>query len=106
MGRYLPSLESSRRKRRRERHPLLPNEYKRVFTATSQPLDKMLQGMSEPLFRTKLLVTIRRNKPVELNPTSILKMGEKNQQLSRGECIPTSAPGGRAGIALAESAGT
>ncbi len=67
------------RDNKKEQHPLLPNEYKKVFTATQQPLDKMLQGLSEPFFRTKLLLTIRRNKPVELNPTSILKMGEKNQ---------------------------
>jgi hypothetical protein len=66
----------------KKEHPLLPNEYKKVFTSTGQPLDKMLQGLSEPFFRTKLLLTIRRNKPLELNPTSILRMGDKNQQAS------------------------
>jgi hypothetical protein len=66
----------------RKEHPLLPSEYKRVFRTGNQQLANMLQGLSEPFYRTKLLLSIRRNQPVELGSTSILRMSELKKSLN------------------------
>ena len=58
-------------------HPLLPPDYKTVFSASGLNLSNLLQGLSEPFFRTKLLLSIRRNKPLELGSTSILTVKKK-----------------------------
>ncbi len=78
----------------KKEHPLLPADYKKVFRSSAQTpsnnssneladdLPNELKGLSEPFFRTKLLLNIRRNQPLELGTTSILKMsGTKQGQM-------------------------
>lgn len=66
----------------KKEHPLLPSEYKKVFRTGNQQLSNMLQGLSEPFYRTKLLLSIRRNQPVELGSTSILQMAQLKKSLN------------------------
>ncbi|MDR3615691.1 MAG: DUF3160 domain-containing protein [Candidatus Obscuribacterales bacterium] len=66
----------------KKEHPLLPSEYKKVFRTGNQQLSNMLQGLSEPFYRTKLLLSVRRNQPVELGSTSILQMAELKKSLN------------------------
>jgi hypothetical protein len=66
----------------KKEHPLLPSEYKKVFRTGNQQLANTLQGLSEPFYRTKLLLSIRRNQPVELGSTSILRMAELKKSLN------------------------
>jgi hypothetical protein len=61
-------------------HALLPSDYKNVFRTSSQNLSNVLQGLSEPFYRTKLLLSIRRNRPVEIGSSSILNMQKADTQ--------------------------
>jgi hypothetical protein len=54
--------------------PLLATDYKTVFKTTNVDLRSLIKDLSQPFFRTKLLLSIRKNKPVELNTASILTM--------------------------------
>jgi hypothetical protein len=54
--------------------PLLATDYKTVFKTTNVDLRSLTKDLSQPFFRTKLLLSIRKNKPVELNAASILTM--------------------------------
>lgn len=55
-------------------HTLLPPQYRAVFGVNANDLKVTLSRLSEPFFRTKLLLSIRRQKPVELGSTSVLDM--------------------------------
>lgn len=59
---------------------LLPCDYKNVFRTSSQNLSNLLQGLAEPFYRTKLLLSIRRNRPVEIGSASILSMQKSETQ--------------------------
>jgi Protein of unknown function (DUF3160) len=54
--------------------PLLATDYKTVFKTTNVDFRNLIKDLSQPFFRTKLLLSIRKNKPVELNSASILTM--------------------------------
>lgn len=65
-------------------HPLLPTDYKTVFKTTNLDLSNLIKGLSQPFFRTKLLLSIRKNRPVELKSGSILTMRkEENHRVER-----------------------
>jgi hypothetical protein len=65
-------------------HPLLPTDYKTVFKTTNLDLSNLIKGLSQPFFRTKLLLSIRKNRPVELKSGSILTMrNEENHRVER-----------------------
>ncbi len=53
---------------------LYPTDYKTVFKNDANNLRDTLNGLSEPFYRTKLLLAVRRQKPVNLGSTSIFDM--------------------------------
>jgi hypothetical protein len=53
---------------------LYPGDYKLVFKNDANNLRDTLNGLSEPFYRTKLLLAVRRQKPMNLNSTSIFDM--------------------------------
>jgi hypothetical protein len=55
---------------------LYAHDYKSVFKANSADLKVTLEALSEPLYRTKLLLAVRRQKPVSLGSTSIFDLEE------------------------------
>lgn len=54
---------------------LYPTDYKTVFKNNANNLRDTLNGLSEPFYRTKLLLAVRRQKPVNLGSTSIFEVG-------------------------------
>lgn len=59
---------------------LLSTDVKSVVQSSTTDLKRMLEGLSEPLFRTKLLVTVRNQKQVGLGTTSIFELQDKNAE--------------------------
>lgn len=57
---------------------LLATDVKSVTQTGTTDLKRMLEGLSEPLFRTKLLLTVRNQKQVGLGATSIFELQDKN----------------------------
>jgi len=55
---------------------LYAHDYKSVFKANSIDLKMTLTALSEPLYRTKLLLAVRKQKPLTLNSTSIFDLEE------------------------------
>jgi hypothetical protein len=53
---------------------LYPQDYKLVFQGSSSDLKVTLNALAEPLFRTKLMLAIRKHKPVNLNSASIFEL--------------------------------
>lgn len=53
---------------------LSPVEYKTVFASLPADLSVTLKGLAEPFFRTKLMLTIRNRKPMNLSTTSIFDL--------------------------------
>lgn len=53
---------------------LLAKEMKLSDQGQSRPLDMTLQALSEPLYRTKLMLSIRNSNPLNLNATSIFDL--------------------------------
>lgn len=53
---------------------LYPTEYKIVFQNRSSNLKVTLDALAEPLFRTKLLLAVRKQKPVNLGSASIFEI--------------------------------
>ena len=51
-----------------------PLEYKPVFKTDARDLSVTLTSLAEPLFRTKLMLSIRKQKPVKLGATSIFEL--------------------------------
>jgi hypothetical protein len=58
---------------------LYAHDYKSVFRANSADLKMTLNALSDPLYRTKLLLAVRRQKPVSLGSTSIFDLEESKQ---------------------------
>lgn len=50
---------------------LTPADYKEVFKSSNGDLKMSLQGLAEPFYRTKLLLSVRRQRPVQISSTSI-----------------------------------
>lgn len=59
---------------------LLPNDYKSVFTSLTQDLKVTLTNLAQPFYRTKLLLSIRRQKPLNLGSASIFELGQEDAQ--------------------------
>lgn len=60
---------------------LLPPDYKSVLKDTTEDLKVTLNNLALPFYRTKLLLTVRRQSPVELRSTSIFDLvGEKKEK--------------------------
>jgi hypothetical protein len=55
---------------------LYPHDYRVVFSDRSSDLKVTLNALAEPLFRTKLMLAIRRQKPVNLSSASIFEIDE------------------------------
>lgn len=53
---------------------LYPQDYKYVFQGRSSDLRVTLNSLAEPLFRTKLMLAIRKQKPVNLSSASIFEL--------------------------------
>jgi hypothetical protein len=53
---------------------LIPSDYKEVFKATNGDLKMSLQGLAEPFYRTKLLLSVRRQRPLQISATSIFDL--------------------------------
>jgi hypothetical protein len=63
---------------------LYPKDYKFVFQDQAADLKVTLQALAEPLFRTKLMLAVRRQKPNALNSTSIFDIADLDASNSRG----------------------
>lgn len=50
---------------------LTPTDYREVFKSTSGDSRMSLQGLAEPFYRTKLLLSVRRQRPMQISSTSI-----------------------------------
>lgn len=59
---------------------LYPPDYKMVFQDRPADLKVTLAALAEPLYRTKLMLAIRRQKPVNLSATSIFEIEEGNDE--------------------------
>ncbi len=57
------------------------HDYKTVFKTRSTDLKVTLTALSEPLYRTKLLLAVRKQKPLSLGSTSIFDL--EDQQLAK-----------------------
>lgn len=55
---------------------LYSHDYRTVFKTNSADLRITLNALAEPLYRTKLLLAVRRQKPVSLTATSIFDIGD------------------------------
>lgn len=55
---------------------LYPEDYRLVFQGRSSDLKVTLNALAEPLFRTKLMLAIRRHKPVSLTSASIFELDD------------------------------
>ncbi len=53
---------------------LYPHDYKIVFQGRSSDLKVTINALAEPLFRTKLMLAIRKQKPVNLTSASIFEL--------------------------------
>lgn len=53
---------------------LFPHDYKLVFQDRSADLKVTISALAEPLFRTKLMLAIRKQKPMNLSSTSIFEL--------------------------------
>lgn len=56
---------------------LYPHDYKSTFRTNSTDLRMTLSALSEPLYRTKLLLAVRKQKPLSLGTTSIFDMDDQ-----------------------------
>lgn len=54
-----------------KKHYLMPDDYKKLLPDLNRNLDGVLRSLGDPFYRTKLLLSIRRSLPVELNSTSV-----------------------------------
>ncbi len=68
-----------------QENTISPLEYKAQLKSTSADLKVTLHSLAEPLFRTKLLLSIRRQKPLKLGATSILDLGDAQKDLSESQ---------------------
>lgn len=59
---------------------LLPADYKSVMQVRGPDLKVTLSALAEPFFRTKLMLTIRKQKPVQLDATSIFEIDRSGTQ--------------------------
>lgn len=50
---------------------LTPTDYREVFKSTGGDSRMSLQGLAEPFYRTKLLLSVRRQRPMQISSTSI-----------------------------------
>ncbi|CAN5397791.1 hypothetical protein BH10CYA1_BH10CYA1_00090 [soil metagenome] len=50
---------------------LIPTDYREVFKAHNDDSRMSLQGLAEPFYRTKLLLSVRRQRPLNISSTSI-----------------------------------
>ncbi len=60
------------------------HDYRSVFKSNSADLKITLNALAEPLYRTKLLLAVRRQKPVSLSNTSIFDIEDSSK--SRDSC--------------------
>lgn len=56
---------------------LYPHDYKSTFRTNSTDLRMTLSALSEPLYRTKLMLAVRKQKPLSLGTTSIFDMEDQ-----------------------------
>lgn len=67
------------------------HDYRAVFRANSQDLKVSLHALTEPLNRTKLLLAVRRQKPVSLGAASIFDIEDnaaRNEAVAKFRLIP------------------
>ncbi len=57
-----------------EAKTLTPSDYKEVFKSSNGDLKMSLQGLAEPFYRTKLLLSVRRQRPLQISATSIFDL--------------------------------
>jgi hypothetical protein len=55
-------------------------DYKSMFKSNANDLKVTLNSLAEPFYRTKLLLAIRRQKPVNLSSTSIFDLADRSSQ--------------------------
>jgi len=55
---------------------LLPSDYSEILNAGSEDLKITLTKLAEPFFRTKLLLSVKKKRPVEVSSTSIFEMAQ------------------------------
>ncbi len=58
-----------------KRKTILPIELQSVLKTSESDLDRLLSALSQPFLRTKLLLSVRNQRPVELNAKSVFEMG-------------------------------
>lgn len=58
-----------------KRKTIIPPELQGVVKTSVNDLDGLLRSLSQPFMRTKLLLSVRKQRPVELNAKSIFEMG-------------------------------
>jgi hypothetical protein len=61
---------------------LSPQEFKTVFKVAPGDLKVTLSSLAEPLFRTKLMLSVRKQKPMELGSASIFEIGDSGRNSS------------------------
>jgi hypothetical protein len=66
---------------------LLPTQYKSVLRSSTQDLNVTLNNLSEPFFRTKLMLSVRRQKPVEIGSASIFDLKSANKSTSETNAV-------------------
>lgn len=66
---------------------LYAHDYKSVFKANSTDLKVTLTALAEPLYRTKLLLAVRKQKPVSLGSTSIFDLDEARADRETVACF-------------------
>ncbi len=57
-----------------KRKTILPIELQSVLKTSESDLDRLLSSLSQPFLRTKLLLSVRNQRPVELNAKSVFEL--------------------------------
>lgn len=66
---------------------LTPADYKEVFKPSNGDLKMSLQGLSEPFYRTKLLLSVRRQRPTQISSTSIFDLEKSHPERATQACF-------------------
>src|SRR5262249_38271828 len=68
-----------------QENTISPMEYKAQVKTGSLDLKVTLNALAEPLFRTKLLLSVRRQKPLKLGAASIMDLANEKRSTSEGQ---------------------
>jgi hypothetical protein len=66
---------------------LLASDYKAVFKSANPDMKMSLQGLSEPFYRTKLLLSVRRQRPLQISATSIFEIDSSHPERASQACF-------------------